>query len=268
MESCSAATSARSQRARFRSPRGCGAVSLRSKRQLRTRRAVCAAYGWRNGVLTIVAARSRQSSLDEGYGAPSAGWRCHKSLPGVAPVALAAAGGRCAAGDQLTTLVVCGALACSPIVWPSGRGEREAGRARALPSNAADSRCQGRQRWSRIDTALVTARRSAGTCREWAKQAPRLASRSVGGVEVSGKPGSVTARRTTRAMTSSSRPDVAARLEPPTRGRCEQHVLPNERPPTWCCSGWRLRVSPVPLNGSDSSLWPCSSPSSTRERRL
>src|SRR4029078_1200447 len=34
-------------------------------------------------------------------------------------------------------------------------------------------------------------------------------------------------------------------------------------PPTWCCSGWRLpRFTRFPLTGSDSSLWPCSSPSS------
>src|SRR5260221_8410100 len=34
-------------------------------------------------------------------------------------------------------------------------------------------------------------------------------------------------------------------------------------PPTWCCSGWRLpRFTRLPLTASDSSLWPCSSPSS------
>ncbi len=65
---------------------------------------------------------------------------------------------------------------------------------------------------------------------------------------------------------------------PPTRGLGEQPVLPTARPPTWCCSGWRLprftrtgsslcyerlwRVARAPRQvRSDSSLWPCSSPS-------
>ena len=41
-------------------------------------------------------------------------------------------------------------------------------------------------------------------------------------------------------------------------------VLPNARPPTWCCSGWRLpRFTRRAVTAGDSSLWPCSSPSST-----
>ena len=61
----------------------------------------------------------------------------------------------------------------------------------------------------------------------------------------------------------SSRPGVAARLEPPTRGLCEQPQLLVVRllgvAPDGGC-----RVSPASRfdRGSDSSLWPCSSPSS------
>ncbi len=72
------------------------------------------------------------------------------------------------------------------------------------------------------------------------------------------KPGSVTARGVARYDRHSSRPAVADGLEPPTRGLGEQR----RRPPIWCCSGWRLpRFTRFPLTGSDSSLWPCSSPS-------
>ncbi len=48
------------------------------------------------------------------------------------------------------------------------------------------------------------------------------------------KPGSVTALA--RYGRHSSRRTVAGALEPPTRGLGEQR----RRPPTWCCSGWRL----------------------------
>jgi len=79
------------------------------------------------------------------------------------------------------------------------------------------------------------------------------------------KPGSVTALA--RYGRHSSRRIVADALVPPTRGLDEQPVLPNARPPTWCCSGWRLprftrRRSGMTRPGGDSSLWPCSSPSS------
>ena len=58
---------------------------------------------------------------------------------------------------------------------------------------------------------------------------------------------------------------VAATLKPPTRGLREQR----HRPPTWRCSGWRLpRFTRPARTRSDSSLWPCSSPSPPRERRL
>ena len=66
----------------------------------------------------------------------------------------------------------------------------------------------------------------------------------------------------------SSRRRVAATLEPPTRGLGEQPGVESCRPLTWCCSGWRLprftRSGPglTPDRG-DSSLWPCSSPSTT-----
>ena len=81
------------------------------------------------------------------------------------------------------------------------------------------------------------------------------------------KPGSVTAHASVRYDRHSSRRSVAAALEPPTRGLDEQPVLPNARPPIWCCSGWRLprftrRRSGVTRIRGDSSLWPCSSPSS------
>ena len=40
-------------------------------------------------------------------------------------------------------------------------------------------------------------------------------------------------------------------------------MLPTTRPPIWCCSGWRLpRFTRPHLIAGDSSLWPCSSPSS------
>jgi hypothetical protein len=55
----------------------------------------------------------------------------------------------------------------------------------------------------------------------------------------------------------SSRPAVADGLEPPTRGLGEQR----RRPPIWRCSGWRLPRFTRSRKGSDSSLWPCSSPS-------
>ena len=55
----------------------------------------------------------------------------------------------------------------------------------------------------------------------------------------------------------SSRPAVAGGLEPPTRGLGEQR----RRPPIWRCSGWRLPRFTRVQKGSDSSLWPCSSPS-------
>ena len=66
----------------------------------------------------------------------------------------------------------------------------------------------------------------------------------------------------------SSRRRVAATLEPPTRGLSEQPWVESFRPLTWCCSGWRLprftRSGPgVKPDRGDSSLWPCSSPSST-----
>ncbi len=66
----------------------------------------------------------------------------------------------------------------------------------------------------------------------------------------------------------SSRRRVAATLEPPTRGLSEQPWIESFRPLTWCCSGWRLprftRSGPgVKPDRGDSSLWPCSSPSST-----
>ena len=71
------------------------------------------------------------------------------------------------------------------------------------------------------------------------------------------KPGSVTALA--RYGRHSSRRSVAAALVPPTRGLGEQR----HRPPTWCCSGWRLpRFTRRRLTVGDSSLWPCSSPSS------
>jgi len=77
------------------------------------------------------------------------------------------------------------------------------------------------------------------------------------------KPGSVTAHANVRYDRHSSRRTVADALEPPTRGLGEQPVLPNARPLTWCCSGWRLpRFTRLPVTGGDSSLWPCSSPSS------
>ena len=77
------------------------------------------------------------------------------------------------------------------------------------------------------------------------------------------KPGSVTAHVEVRYGRHSSRRRVAAALKPPTRGLDEQPVLPNARPLTWCCSGWRLpRFTRFRLTGSDSSLWPCSSLSS------
>jgi hypothetical protein len=72
------------------------------------------------------------------------------------------------------------------------------------------------------------------------------------------KPGSVTALA--RYGRHSSRRTVAGTLEPPTRGLGEQR----HRPPTWCCSGWRLpRFTRRGVTRGDSSLWPCSSPSST-----
>ena len=59
----------------------------------------------------------------------------------------------------------------------------------------------------------------------------------------------------------SSRPGVAAGLKPPTRGLTRASV---DRPPTWCCSGWRLpRFTRPASDPDDSSLWPCSSPSSS-----
>ncbi len=62
----------------------------------------------------------------------------------------------------------------------------------------------------------------------------------------------------TRYDRHSSRPGVAAGLEPPTRGLGEQR----RRPPIWRCSGWRLpRFTRPRLTRGDSSLWPCSSPS-------
>ena len=66
----------------------------------------------------------------------------------------------------------------------------------------------------------------------------------------------------------SSRRRVATTLEPPTRGLSEQPWIESFRPLTWCCSGWRLprftRSGPgVKPDRGDSSLWPCSSPSST-----
>ena len=71
------------------------------------------------------------------------------------------------------------------------------------------------------------------------------------------KPGSVTAPVIARYDRHSSRPAVTDGLEPPTRGLGEQR----RRPPIWRCSGWRLpRFTRSPLKGSDSSLWPCSSP--------
>jgi hypothetical protein len=71
------------------------------------------------------------------------------------------------------------------------------------------------------------------------------------------KPGSVTALA--RYGRHSSRRAVAGALEPPTRGLGEQR----RRPPIWCCSGWRLpRFTRRGLTRGDSSLWPCSSPSS------
>ena len=77
------------------------------------------------------------------------------------------------------------------------------------------------------------------------------------------KPGSVTAHVEVRYGRHSSRRRVAAALKPPTRGLDEQPVLPNARPLTWCCSGWRLpRFTRFRLTGSDSSLWPCSALSS------
>ena len=95
--------------------------------------------------------------------------------------------------------------------------------------------------------------------------APRVARGVVGDsnkAKSADKPGSVTALA--RYGRHSSRPVVAAGLKPPTRGLDEQPVLPNARPPTWCCSGWRLpRFTRRRLTAGDSSLWPCSSPSST-----
>jgi len=71
------------------------------------------------------------------------------------------------------------------------------------------------------------------------------------------KPGSVTALA--RYGRHSSRRAVAGVLEPPTRGLGEQR----RRPPIWCCSGWRLpRFTRRGITRGDSSLWPCSSPSS------
>ena len=71
------------------------------------------------------------------------------------------------------------------------------------------------------------------------------------------KPGSVTALA--RYGRHSSRRAVAGALEPPTRGLGEQR----RRPPIWCCSGWRLpRFTRRGVTRGDSSLWPCSSPSS------
>ena len=71
------------------------------------------------------------------------------------------------------------------------------------------------------------------------------------------KPGSVTARDVARYDRHSSRPAVTDGLEPPTRGLGEQR----RRPPIWRCSGWRLPRFTRSQKGSDSSLWPCSSPS-------
>ena len=70
------------------------------------------------------------------------------------------------------------------------------------------------------------------------------------------KPGSVTARDVARYDRHSSRPAVTDGLEPPTRGLGEQR----RRPPIWRCSGWRLPRFTRSQKGSDSSLWPCSSP--------
>ncbi len=69
----------------------------------------------------------------------------------------------------------------------------------------------------------------------------------IGEIGLAGKPGSV-------VDSHSSRPDIAARLKPPTRRLSE----PLHRLPIWCCSGWRLPRFTPDLTGS--SLWPCSSP--------
>ena len=97
------------------------------------------------------------------------------------------------------------------------------------------------------------------------KQAARSAAcfRCVELAKSADKPGSVTAHPQVRYGRHSSRRGVSAALKPPTRGLDEQPVLPNARPPAWCCSGWRLpRFTRSRVTGGDSSLWPCSSPSS------
>ena len=74
------------------------------------------------------------------------------------------------------------------------------------------------------------------------------------------KPGSVTADGCPSAMTvillGASLPVRSSHLPADLR---EQRQCP----PTWCCSGWRLpRFTRLLATGGDSSLWPCSSPSS------
>ena len=93
---------------------------------------------------------------------------------------------------------------------------------------------------------------------------PRVGSRGVIGIKRSQPISRVLLRRICmRYGRHSSRPVVAFGLKPPTRGLDEQPVLPITRPPTWCCSGWRLpRFTRRRVTAGDSSLWPCSSPSS------
>ena len=90
-------------------------------------------------------------------------------------------------------------------------------------------------------------------------------------VKPAGKPGSVTGIAPYDGH--SSRPWVAPGLQPPTRGlERATHSMPvarMQRPPIWCCSGWRLpRFTRRHCLGGDSSLWPYSSSSPKASPRL
>ena len=111
-----------------------------------------------------------------------------------------------------------------------------------------------------LRVARCSCRMILRVARAWgARTMPSLRGRSARQMKPKSadKPGSVTAL--SRYGRHSSRRAVAGALEPPTRGLGEQR----RRPPTWCCSGWRLpRFTRCSVTRSDSSLWPCSSPSS------
>jgi hypothetical protein len=103
--------------------------------------------------------------------------------------------------------------------------------------------------------------------------------RARGKVKPAGKPGSVTGIAPYDGH--SSRPWVTPGLQPPTRGlERATHSTPSphvQRPPIWCCSGWRLpRFTPWAPDArtnlrdgpKDSSLWPYSSSSPQASPRL